>query len=287
VLATGESGLLSPDGRLIAATPWGFAGPGVTLLTPTGAIKRRFFNAAQMTVTPTAWSPDSRYLAVRLTGPGSNQGELVVINTVTDRVSVVAHGGIAGASFAPDGSDRLVFARSVSIQFKSPTNLFIASASGSSVVPLTHDFWSAEPMWGVRGIAYNHAGGPRSATAINQLWLIQPDGRHATQLTDFTSRRFAFGLTPLQFSADGSRLIAGYQNGPRIDQTWALDVVTHRAWQLRVAGRPVTAWGLSQDGKLALVEQETDALNAAIETIPVGGGRATILAHGDSPSWNR
>jgi hypothetical protein len=287
VLGTGESPLLAPDGRLVAAMPWGFAGPGVTLFTSTGAIRGRFFNAAKVTASPVAWSPDSRYVAVTVTGPGKNQGELVVIDARTNRRVVIAHRGIAGVSFAPNGPDRLAFGRSSTVDFKAPTNLFVANPDGSSLVQLTHDLSSASPVWGARGIAYNHAGGPHPATAINQLWLIQPDGTHATQITHFTSRRMQYGLTPLQFSAGGERLLATYSGGPTTQQTWAVDISTRHSRQLTAAGHPVTGWGISRDGQLALVEEQTNAPNDPIATIPFDGGIATIIAHGDSPSWNR
>lgn len=289
MLGTGESALLSPNGMLVAATPWGFAGPGVMLFSPTGAVKGRFFDASKAGYDPEAWSPDSRYLAVAVSGTQRPiRPELLVIDTRTGRSVMLAHGGIAGVSFAPALPDRLVYSRSASVDYKPPVNLFIATATGGSIRQLTHDAWSADPVWGARGIAYNHAPGPHPATAFNQVYVIQPDGTHRTQITNFTSPGLAYGLTPLQFAADGRRLLAEYNGGSGTSQTWTIDISTRRARRLTIHGQPVTPDALSEDGKLVLVEaQQPQALNDTIETIPFSGGAAQVLAQGGSPSWNR
>jgi hypothetical protein len=201
---------------------------------------------------------------------------------------MVAHGGIAGASFAPDRSDRLVFGQDVSIDFKQPLNLFITTPTGRSTHQLTHDRYSGDPAWGTRGIAFNHAGGPHPATAINQVWLMRPDGTHRTELTHFTTRALIFGLTPLQFSMRGTRLLAAYEGTNGTSQTWTIDTTTRRARRLTVNGADVTPAGLAQDGQSVLVERDnSQALNDTVETIPFAGGNPTVLAQGDAPTWNR
>jgi hypothetical protein len=284
--------LLAPDGATVAAIPWGFAGAGVTLFSPTGAVKGRFFDASVVSADPLAWSPDSRYLAVALayTNPAKqNRSGLAVIDTVTGRTVMLARGGIAGASFAPNGPDRLVYGRGASADFRQPVNLFIAAATGGSIRQLTHDAWSSDPVWGARGIAFNHAPRPNPGTSINQVWLIQPDGTHRTQITDFKRRSLVYGLTPLQFSSNGERLLAVYEGGSGTSaQTWAIDIVTRRARKLRIDGHDVTPGGLSQDGKVVLVELDRSAAPlGTIETIGFTGTKPTVLARGLSPTWNR
>jgi Tol biopolymer transport system component len=289
VLGTGESALLSPNGQLVAATPFGFAGPGVTLFSATGVVKGRFFDASKESDEPVAWSRDSRYLAVVVIGANKpGRAGLVVIDTRSNRTTRLAHGAIAGVSFAPDRSDRLVYGQDASINYKKPLNVFLASPNGKSVHQLTHDASSSDPAWGTRGIAFNHAGGPHPSTAINQVWLMRPDGTHRTQITSFTSRSLAFGLTPLQFSADGTRLLAAYQGSSGTSQTWTIDIRTHSVHKLTVHGREITPAGLSHNGKAVLVEAEKpQTTNNTIETIPFSGGSPTVVAHGDAPTWNR
>jgi hypothetical protein len=287
-LGIGESADLAPDGSTVAAIPWGFAGTGITLFSSDGQIKGRFFNAAVVSAYPVAWSSDSRYLAVTMQYANTHRDGLVVIDTTTRRVALIARGGIAGVSFAPSGSDRLVFGRSASVDFKQPTNLFLASPNGRRVRQLTHDVWSSDPAWGARGIAFNHAPGHNGASSINQVWMMQPDGRDRRAITRFTTRRLADGLTPLQFSADGTRLLAACYGGPNDDETWTLDLVSRRIRRLTIGGQNVIADAISRDGQLVLVERpRPDALNNTIEMVGFAGGDPVVLAHGQSASWNR
>lgn len=144
---------------------------------------------------------------------------------------------------------------------------------------------SANPVWGSRGIAYGHAPGP---TSIRQLWMIQPDGTRALQITHLKQRFLAHGLQPFEFSADGEHLLADYSGRRARGQTWTIDINTRRLRQIRLGARIVTPDGISKDGTLLLVEQTTfSGMNEMIETIPWTGGKANFLAYGQGANWNR
>jgi len=78
---------------------------------------------------------------------------LVVIDTQTGEVTSIAEGVISGASFAQDGSDRLVFALSHSLSLSAPSSLFVSAPHGGGLTRLGSDAHSLNPVWGPRFIA--------------------------------------------------------------------------------------------------------------------------------------
>jgi hypothetical protein len=96
-------------------------GPSLGVYPASGAVVSSYLSLETAVATPLAWSPDSRYLAVALRSNGtSNTAEdsgLDVIDTQTSTVTRVAAGIVYGASFARDGSNRLVFGLSHSEAF--------------------------------------------------------------------------------------------------------------------------------------------------------------------------
>src|ERR1039458_5610049 len=65
-LGNGTNPLLSPDGRLVAASSGAASVTALSVFWASGGAPRRFFTAARVTARPVAFSPDSRYLAVVL-----------------------------------------------------------------------------------------------------------------------------------------------------------------------------------------------------------------------------
>jgi hypothetical protein len=129
-LGLGTQPLLSPNGQLVAVSLFGAStgpeesGPSIGIFSATGAPTTTYLSLETATATPVAWSPDSRYVAVYrrsnepvLIAEGSG---LDVIDTQTGAVTSIAEGAIDGASFAQDGSDRLVFAMSHSLSPSAP-----------------------------------------------------------------------------------------------------------------------------------------------------------------------
>ena len=165
-VGAGQAPLLSPEGSVLAASAPGQTGPALTLYTVGGTVIRRFYDAALQTAVALAWSPDSRYLAVALTGrdPGSAAGSgLSVIDTRTLRTSIVARGQLYGASFAPDGSDRIAYAVASSPALDAPVDIHVAAPYGLTAQQLTYDGRSLYPVWGASAIAYDHERLRRSA----------------------------------------------------------------------------------------------------------------------------
>jgi hypothetical protein len=287
-LAAGDTPRISPDASMVAvANTLRNTGPALTIYASTGAVLHRFFNFAVQNGTPTAWSPDSRYLAVTLYATDPNRKRnygLAVIDTTTMRARVISHGTIQGASFAPDGSDRIVFAQTGSIDLASPVDVHRCAADGTGCVKLTHDGRSLNPVWGSRGIAYDRERMRHNDNPVYQVWLM--NGSTRTQLTNMHIPTLLSGLVPVQFSADGNHLLADYA-GQDTSEAWALVVSTRRVHQLGIDG--VEPAGISADGGTVLVDSGAFLLTpnqGVIETVAFTGGHKRRLARGAEPTWS-
>jgi hypothetical protein len=296
-LGPGDQALMSPNGEFVAATLFGSGpnsetGPAVGIYPVAGTGAAGFLSLATATATPLAWSPDSRYLAVSflsssLTDIARNSG-LAVIDTTTGLVRVIANGAINGASFAPDGSDRIAYARTATLSPTAPVNIYISGPEGAGVKRFTGDGRSLNPVWGPRYIAYDRER-PRKLAPAYQIWLRSPNGGRAKQLTKVRVAPLLAGLVPLAFSANGQRLVAEFE-GEDTSEAWTVRVPSGRARRIIARGRPVTASGISRDGKTLLIDEnafENPPSSGRVAAIPFAGGRSEVLiAHGAEATWN-
>jgi hypothetical protein len=282
---------LAPSGASVAVA----GNPGVSglvIYSSAGSVTGKFFNGKQVDVGPAVWSPDSRYLAVQLTDANDfktvGKSGLAVIDTTTGLVTMVAHGAIGGLGWAPN-ADTIVYGFSNSPQFGAPVNLYTTSPTGTGTQQLTHDGRSEDPVWGKLGIVYTRVTnrGKQNAPEF-QLYLL--NGTHRTQISHQHPGFLEDGLSPVAISADGVRLVAAY-TGEDTDLAYSVNVVTHSIKLLMVKKQTVTPWGISRDGKRVLVDFggfENSASAGTLETLPFGGGPATVLVkHADFASWNQ
>jgi hypothetical protein len=298
LLGPGQQPLLAPNGQSVAVALFGTAngpqehGPAIGIYPTSGAAVADYLSLEAATATPLAWSPDSRYLAVYAQSNGTAgiaaASSLDVIDTQTATVTTIAHGAIYGASFARDGSDRLVYALAHSLSPSAKTNLYVAEADGAGVHPITSDGRSLLPLWGPTYIAYDRERARRLSPEY-QIWLGTLTNPRVRKLTHVRVGSLLQGLVPLAFSADGARLLAEFE-GEDTSEAYAVDVSTGRARGVRVDRQEVQAGGISSDGSTLLLD--TDSFEQApsrgrIVTQPWGGGSPTLLvAHGGQASWN-
>jgi Tol biopolymer transport system component len=298
-LGVGGDPLLSPSGQLVAASLFGATlnseeGPALAVYSTAGAPSSEYLSLVTATATPLAWSPDSRYLAVSLMSTAvsnmAKQSGLAVIDTQRGTVTMIMHGAISGASFAPDGSDRLVFARAPSLAVNAPTNIYVSQPNGAAISELSHDGRSLNPVWGASYIAYDRERLRRNDAPVYQIWLLAPSGGGARRLTNVHVRSLVVGLVPLAFSSDGSRLLAEY-GGQDTSEAWAVRVPSGGAKRLTVRGQSVVGAGLSRDGSTVLIDEqgfEGPPSSGRVARMPFTGGRPSVLvAHGSQGSWNR
>jgi Tol biopolymer transport system component len=311
-LGIGDQPVIAPSGQQVAASLYGTggapeSGPALAVWGvgggPIGAEPPlTYFNLAAETATPLAFSPDLRYLAVQLTSVANaaSGSELAVIDLALSRrqtsgtplpatVKTIARGQIYGASFAPDGSDRLVYGRANSSSLSAPVNLFLSNPDGSGVRALTRDGRSLNPVWGSRGIAYDKERLRGNDAPVFQIWLRSASGSRTRRLTNIRVRSLASGLVPLAFSTDGRRLLAEFE-GQDTSEAWTVRVPTGRARRVTVRGRSVVGAGISRDGRTLLIEEGSfleEASAGRVATVPFAGGRSRVLvSHGAQASWN-
>jgi hypothetical protein len=298
LLGLGQQPLLSPNGQSVAVALFGTAsgpqesGPAIGIYPSSGAPIADYLSLEAATATPLAWSPDSRYVAVfaqsNATVGIASSSSLDVIDTQTGTVTTIAHGEIYGASFARDGSDRLVFAMAHSLSSMAKTNLYVAEADGAGVRPITSDGRSLFPIWGPTYIAYDRER-PRHLSPEYQIWLGTLTDPRARKLTSIRVGSLLQGLVPLEFSATGTRLLAEFE-GEDTSEAFAVNAENGRARPLHVGREEVQGAGISSDGSTLLLDTgsfEQAPSHGRIVTVPWAGGRPTVLvAHGAQGSWN-
>jgi hypothetical protein len=291
-LGPGDAPLLSPSGETVAASDIGSSGSALTLYPANGGAPTGYFNIVHVSATALAWSPDSRYLAVALTGnnaPSLSGYGLAIIDTLTGTEQTIASGAIYGASFAPGSADTLAYARATSLSVTAAANIYTVGADGTATKQITIDGRSADPVWGTRGIAFDHEQFRKGYAPLDQIWLMRANGSGRKQITHTHVSLLASGLAPLAFSADGTRLAAEFE-GEDMSIGYSVSVLTGRATELTVGNASVSAWGISRDGRSILVTVggfEQPPNRGKIEEIPFSGGHPTLLiAHGGFPSWN-
>jgi hypothetical protein len=288
-LGLGSFPLISPNGKYVAGNSFGASTTGVIIYNTSGGVFGKFGKDGA----PDAWSSDSRYLATSVFDPvskGVGNSQLAVVDTQTKKVTVVAHGLIAGASFSPTSADTLVFGLYKSqTTVAPPVNLYTADPTGAGApAQLTHDNNSLNPLWGKRGIVYDRQT-KRKLAPEYQLYLLS-NGK-STQLTNIKVDELSEGLAPVALSSDGTKLAAEYV-GQDNSEGWAVNVATHKAREIATSRNGLEDDGISRSGKTLLVNLGIfggDPSNKGkVETIPFGGGPTHVLvANGNEPTWNQ
>jgi WD40 repeat protein len=296
-IGPGDSPLVSPSGTQVAVGLFGTSpnetGPAIAIYSTTGAAPLTYLNLKTENATPLAFSPDGRYLAIGVQSTairgGAKLSGVAIVDLQANTLTVIAHGQPYGASFAPNGSDELVYGLAQSQTFTAPVNVFRSKADGTGTVALTRDGRSLLPVWGPAAIAYDRERPRRNDAPVYQIWLCSPTGARMRRLTNIRVRSLVSGLVPLAFSADGSRLLAQF-GGQDTSEAWTVRVPSGSARRLTVRGRSVQAAGLSSDGATVLVDEggfDGPASEGRVATMPFAGGRSTVLvAHGSQASWN-
>ena len=290
-LGPGTDPLMSSSPQWVAASLIADSGPALAIYHE-GAAPLEYLNVATANATPLAWSRDLRYLAVSLQSnsltSASYGSGLVVIDLGLHTLTRIARGEIYGASFAPNGSDELVYARAPSQLLSAPVNLYMSKPDGSDRRELTHDGRSLNPVWGHRGIAYDRERLRSGEEPAYEIWLRSASGPGIRRLTNIPVSPLDSGLVPLAFSTDGKRLLAEF-GGEDTSEAWTVVVPSGRARRVTVRGRAVVGAGISGNGTSLLVDEgglDEPASRGRVATVPFFGGRSKVLvAHGSQASW--
>lgn len=276
--------LLSPDGRMVALA---IKGKGIALVRPGGTSCEIVGRPYRGSMLEGVWSPDGRFLLATR----ANE-QLVLIDATKRTERTIAGGELSSFSFSPDGS-RIVY----SLRRKPKTvrfleigyDLFVTPTGGGTTKRLTNDGLSIKPVWGKPGIAYARIARRKNSTWPHyQLWLMKADGG-ATRRIDFGQPAEIpyFGLLPVAWSADGTRLLA-LMNESENSEPYAVDLRQKRVWNV-APGEYTGIVDISRDGKrVLLVRNGFDWTSPSqVEIAPIYGGEPQIIARNAAlPSWN-
>jgi WD40 repeat protein len=237
------------------------------------------------------WTPASDRI-VFLTDRGLAAYEL----ETRRRTELVSVSNDWGFSISPSG-DEVVYAvaRAGSQAYfgASKVDLYVVGVGGGSPRRLTTDGRSGYPAWGPGGIAFSRLI-PHGGWGRHEIWRISSDGTGRRTITGPLPARLAVsgvvGLSPIAWSADGKRLLAGLLNefGAK---PYAVDPVRGTIRELGNFGWAASPEAISQDGRFVLVSDtggvELDD-DTRVEIVPWSGGRGRVVARrAGVASWNR
>jgi Tol biopolymer transport system component len=274
IVANGSDGTLSPNGRQMT---YNIPKGGDHWLTN---IKNVAIGDPRPLgeVTVLDWSPDSKRLLV------SDSKRLLLVEAASGASRELASGFIGGASFSPDGT-AVVFSRTNDPQaLKWRSDIFVIRLSDDSVVRLTEDGQSEQPLWRAEWIAFRRTQHDADRPVAG-LYLMHPDGKEVRQLATERTEPLSLGLLPLDFSKDGTKLLSCAATG---EFCWPVtfDVPDGTAHHLSAETEdgPV-AQDLSEDGTQVLVAGR-DGQPGGLYVTPFAGGNPRLLVENVvSGSW--
>jgi Tol biopolymer transport system component len=288
-IGLGRASHVSPNGETVIYERETKSGAEMRLYSiPVGKSERLLGNWQESFVF--AWSPDSSTVAA-LTGPLNGAKTLILINVENGKRAKVAKGYFNGVSFSPDSAE-IVYGVSKSQTYPLKSDIFRASVEGGSPVPLSHNKNSAYPLWGPTGqivFARQLGAKTRRYGPKNELFVMNEEGQRISQLTQTEVDPLSQGLTPIQWSADGHRLLTEFGGE---DQSYAVAVNTVTGAEKALTNNPEAGFmgaALSPDGTTVL---GTAGLgfggnpHPKVVTVPFSGGAQKVLvANAFEPSW--
>jgi len=287
-IGAGNSPHISPDGHSIVYLRAGKT-PEMVTVAATGGGPTRLLMKGWREPFDFAFSPDSKLVAAER-GHELGKRKLVVIDLVSGKQRVVAQGFFNGFSFSPDGH-QLVFSRTGK-SFALNGNLFRVGVGGGKPVTLTGNHKSISPLWSPDGrIVFDKVRNLKSPVGPKaQLYVMNENGGGVRQLTHTNVKPLLFGLSPVAFSANGSRLLAEFGGQ---DTAYAVTVNPRTGAERKVIPGDMEmgyfGTAISKDGKLVLgVTSVEPGPRQHIAVVPYGGGKKkVIVANGYEPDWSR
>jgi Tol biopolymer transport system component len=246
-----------------------------------------------------AWSADSARVAVLL-GPELGKQTLTVIDVASGDRTTVASGYFNGVSFAPEGSEQLVYGRAPSENYPPRSDIYridLLPPGAVSVAPvqphrLTSDNRSQSPLWGPNGkvVFVKQVGGKqRKYGPKNELYAMNPEGAGVKRLTNTKVDPLAIGLTPTEWSVSGNQLLAEFGGQ---DTSYAVTVNPRTGRERALTSEREVGFigtALSGDGSSVLgwLGGFEPGPNHRVVSIPYAGGRPRVLVrNATEPDWD-
>jgi Tol biopolymer transport system component len=299
-VGSGSNPWVSPDGQTIVFYRVGKGNQPADLMVvaATGGTPKKLLGDWQNSFV-FAWSSDSSTIAV-LRGPEVGKQRLVTVNLASGEQHTVDRGYFSGVSFAPGGSEQLVYAKAASENFPPRSDIYrldilppgAVGVAAEEPQQLTTDHRSFSPLWGPNGriVFVKHLGEKsRKYGPKNDLFLINPNGKQVKRLTNTKVEPLLSGLSPTEWSASGNRLLTEF-GGQDTSYAETVDPATGAVRRVGRRSDGLVGYDLSADGSTILAT--TGGYDPGdphdVVTIPYTGDTPTVLIKSAfSPAWNR
>ncbi len=297
----GSNPRVSPDGKTIVfyRSSKGSQPAALMIAAAGGGAPRKLASGWQAPFV-FAWSSDSARIAVLL-GPEVGAQRLTTIDIASGVKQTIASGYFSGVSFAPEGSEQLVYARAASESFPPRSDVYRIDLLPPGAVgvaaprpqQLTSDHRSLSPLWGPSNrIVFVKQLGEKSRKygPKNDLFLMKTDGSEVRRLTHTKVGPLLFGLTPTEWSANGRRLLAEFGGQ---DTSYAVTVnpktgAERALTKEREVGFVGTAIAFNGKVVLGSIGGFEPGPGHKVVSIPYAGGKPRVLARNASePDWSR
>ena len=278
-LALGTQPAISPDASTVAFLRQDGGRQELHLISADGKRERRLMRSSS--VESVQFSPDGKLLAAEIGGRS-----LMIFEVATGRMATLARGFIKGVSFSPDGQ-RIAYGRGQDATARGASDIFVVSVLGGDPERLTDDRRSLLPSWGPSRIAFvkQKSASRGGMIPAYDIWAMTDTGARLRRVTTTKVPEGVSGLLPLEWSADGRRLIAQYV-GADVRVGFTVNPFTGRTRALR--GK--VAFDLAADGSAILIQSggADAAARHNILSAPYGGGASTLLVRNATfPDWSR
>jgi Tol biopolymer transport system component len=279
-LVDGTQPQISPDGGTVAYLKTAEGQRTRLALVPVAGGDERVLTASRL-IESVAFSPDSKLVAAEVGGR-----RLDLFEVDTGRMATLARGSIKGLSFSPD-SDQIAYGLGVDATARGAADVYRVSVLGGKPRRLTRDGRSLLPVWGPQRIAFvKQKGTDRSGRIPTyDIWKMSPRGREVRRVTSTKVPDGVSGLLPIEWSADGRRLIAQYV-GAEVRVGFTVNPNDGRTRSLRSK----VAFDLASDGSAVLTQSGgiDPEKRHNIYAAPYARGKSTLLVRNASfPDWSR
>jgi hypothetical protein len=208
-LTRGSAAILTPDGKAVAVR----RPEGIYLVSTHGGSPRKL---TSQRLEPRGWSPDGKTL-VATKSTSLAVVALMLIDRATGKVRTLARGSLYGFDFSPKG-DQLAYSRAPQATEAGICgdlmDLYIADVAGGKPTQLTHNGFSAFPVWGPSKIAFSRF--PQSFDiqdcAAPGIWTVDPKpGSKPDAIIARAPNELSvsgdYGLQPIDWLDDGHLLV--------------------------------------------------------------------------------
>jgi hypothetical protein len=226
------------------------------------------------------WSPDSSKLAcIRFNAAGPSA--LLLIDAATLAVTTLAKGFFdTQVSFSPD-STQLAYVQLPKATYVSTRAKLKVIDLATQAVKTVRSGGVAAPAWGPTQIAFATLK-PRGRHLTFNVAAIRPDGSGFRRLTRFRPNAQLYGPTPVAWSSNGKRLLAGMEGLDAWTQREAYAVnAVHGG--LRLIAHRVSPSALSLDGRYVIGQtgdaETTGLAGSNVVRVPWAGGKKHVLLH--------